>query len=317
MKKIKTFKKIFFACLVFCCAWRLNAQTEFAPIGAEWYYNFSADGNIVRSYYNRIVSEKDTIIEGSNCHVLKQYSYNSNIASEKYILKQDQGKVYYYHQEQFNLLFDFVAEENDIIEFAFKYKKHDYNNFPFYVDTILSARYQVESITTNSQNLKTFTTKILEEDIIVDDEIEILPWYYSYTEKIGYYYEFMPVLVNLVHTQEERYRMLRCYSDDNFSYISEKWDATSFPCDYSFTTIIYTPKDEIIKIYPNPFSYNIFVLSNNGGDIEIIDISGKVVYNSVLSNGINEISTTQFLKGFYFVKIQNINSIQIFKIIKS
>ena len=89
-------------------------------------------------------------------------------------------------------------------------------------------------------------------------------------------------------------------------------------CDYSFTTNITTSlSDENIEIYPNPFSDIIFVSASDGGSIEITDVSGKVVYYSTLSTGINEISTSHFSKGLYVVKIQNEDkSIQTFKIVK-
>jgi len=313
MKKI-----LFLVCLAYSFVWQtVNAQTEFAPIGAEWYYNCCAEGNIVRSHFNRIISEKDTIVEENVCRVLKQYYDNSTIAHEKHIIKQEQGKVYYYYQEQFNLLFDFDAEVNDIVEFTFKFRKYGYDNFPLYKDTVLSAEYQVKSITTNAQNLKTFATTILEDDKFADYGMEILPWYYSYTEKTGYYSEFMPMLDNAAHTLLDNFPMLRCYSDVDFSFISDEWSITSLPCDYLFTTSINTDKDENIKIYPNPFSNNIIAFTHNGGNIKIIDISGKVVYSSELSNGINEISTSHFLKGVYLVKIQNKDDgIQIFKMVK-
>jgi hypothetical protein len=197
----------------------LNAQTEFAPTGAEWHYNCCANGNIIYSHLNHIVSEKDTIIEENSCRVLKQYQDNLNIASEKYILKQEQGKIYYYYQNRFNLLFDFDAEVNDIVEFTFRYKKYDDLSCK---DTILSARYQIESITANTQNLKTFRTKILEEDKLVEYGIGILPGYYSYTEKIGFYSEFMPVLDNVPHPAVDNFSMLRCYSDADFSFVSDE-----------------------------------------------------------------------------------------------
>ena len=310
--------KIFFTCLVFCFTWQANAQTEFAPISAKWYYNCCAEGGIERSHLNYIVSEKDTIVEENTCRVLKQYYDNSTIANEKYIIKQEQGKVYYYHQDRFNLLFDFDAELDDIVEFTFKYRKYDEDNFPAYKDTILSARYRIESVTTNAQNLKIFATEILEEDKFVYYGMEILPRYYSYTEKIGYDSEFMPILDNAAHTAIQTFPMLRCYSDADFSFVSERWLATSLPCNYSIATDIRHPKDENVTIYPNPFGDKIFVSSYNGGNIEIIDMVGKIVYDSKLSNGINEISTSHFPKGIYVVKIQNPdNSIQIFKIVKS
>ena len=309
-------KKLFFG-FIFCFIWQVNAQTVFAPIGAEWYYNCCANGNIMNSHLGYIVSEKDSVVEGNTCHVLRQYYDNSNVASEKYIIKQEQGKVYYYHQDQFNLLFNFDAELNEIVEFTFKYRKYDDNSL--YKDTILSARYQVESITTNAQNLKTFATKILEEDKFEDYGMEPLPWYYSYTEKTGHHYEFMPILDNLPHPAVDNYPMLRCYSDADFSFVSEWWSATSLPCDYSIATGINNSlKNENVIIFPNPFGNNIFVSSYNGENIEIIDIAGKIVYSSELSTSTNEISTSHFLKGVYLIKIRNKdNSIQIFKILKS
>ena len=85
-------KRVLF--LGFCLAFSmLRAQTEFAPIGAEWYYNYVC-GLDPRSHFNHVVSESDTIIEGYNCRVLRQYYDTSNIANKTYILKQEQRKIY-------------------------------------------------------------------------------------------------------------------------------------------------------------------------------------------------------------------------------
>jgi hypothetical protein len=209
----------------------LNAQTEFAPIGAEWYYNCCAGGNIADSHLNYIVVEKDTSFEGNDCRVLSQYYDKSTIASEKYIIKQEQGRVYYYCQDRFNLLFDFDAKVNDIVEFTFVYKR-DEADFSLCKDTILSARYRIESITANAQNLRTFATKILEEDKFAVYGMEILPWHYSYTEKIGFYSAFMPVLDNRPYPAVDNFPMLRYYFEAGFSFVSDEWAATSLPRDY-------------------------------------------------------------------------------------
>jgi hypothetical protein len=87
--------KIFFACLVFCFTWQANAQIEFAPKGAEWYYTYTS-GCCLENHFNHFISEKDTTFEGNDCRVLRQYYDHSTVASEKYIIKQEQGKVYYY-----------------------------------------------------------------------------------------------------------------------------------------------------------------------------------------------------------------------------
>jgi hypothetical protein len=310
--------KIFFACLVFCFARQANTQTKFAPAGAEWYYTYTF-GCCPENHFNHIVSEKDTTVEETNCRVLRKYYDNSNAANETYIIKQEQGKVYYYYQDRFNLLFDFDAEVNDIVEFTFMYKKYDDFPLPSYKDTILSARFEIEDITTNVQNLKTFRTKVLDEDAPKLAFSYYLDYRsYTYTEKIGLHGEFMPVFDNAAHPDEEAFQWLRCYSDADFSFMSDEWSAMSLPCDYPFTTGINTLKDENSIIYPNPFYDNVFVFTGNGGSMEIIDVLGKVVYHSELSNGINKISTGHLFTGIYFVKIRNKdNRIQTFKIIKS
>ena len=220
--------KIFIACLVFCSAWHVDAQTEFAPIGAEWYYTFTVGGENPANHFNHVVSEKDTTIEGNNCRILRQYYDYSEIANEKYIIQQEQGKVYYYYQEQFNLLFDFDAEAGDTVKFTFKYQKYNFDNMPLYKDTVLSARYEIEAITTNSHYLKIFKSKILEEDkYIVHNEL-VLPIFYYYTEKTGYESVFIPMFDNAAHTADSHFA-LRCYSDANLSLVSDWWNYQSLP----------------------------------------------------------------------------------------
>jgi len=80
---------------------------------------------------------------------------------------------------------------------------------------------------------------------------------------------------------------------------------------------IETVENENTMVYPNPFNNHITVFSNNDKHITITDIVGKVLYDSQLSDGINEISTTHFHSGIFFVRVQNNdNSIKNFKIIK-
>lgn len=211
-------------------------------------------------------------------------------------------------------MFEFDAGAGDIVEFSFRYKKYS-DDSPLYEDLIISARYKVEMVTTNTHKLKTFTTRILEEDRLKDSGKDILPWEYIYTEKIGYYYEFIPIFDNLPHPAVDNFAMLRCYSEPGFSYVSDEWLSYSLPCD--FTTDIKTFKNEFNKIYPNPFSNNLFVVAGGDGVIEITDILGKVVLSSKLSNGENEILTEYLLPGMYFAKVTNKdNSIHIYKIVK-
>jgi hypothetical protein len=318
-------KTVIFTALVQSLALSVFSQNvlPFAPAGSEWYYTY-AWGCCPENHFNHIISEKDTLVDGNSCRVLKQYYDDSNTASEKYIIRQEGGKIYHYYQDRFNLLFDFDAEVNDTIKFTFRYKKFDndlvlpHNLLLLQQDTVVSARFKVESITANAQNLKTFKTKVLDEDI-PEFQLYYAPHTYIYTEKTGWHEEFMPMLDNAAHPDMDVFRSLRCYSEPGFSFSSDEWAATFLPCNHSIATGFDSPpKEESSIIYPNPFNDRLFTFTNDGGAVEIIDASGKTVYYLELTKGINEISTTHFLKGIYFIKIQDKdNSIRIFKIIKS
>jgi hypothetical protein len=321
-----------FIFLIFTCSlfWQVNAQIEFAPIGAEWYYNI-LDSNELGGLpseshrFARVVSERDTIINGYNCRVLIQSQRYMVAENQRFIIKQKSEKVYYYYQNQFHLFLDFGAEVNDTINFSFRGRMSFFDssqNPAFWtIDTVFSVRAVVEDIATNIQNFRTFTTKILEEDRFNN----CFPHPYIYTEKIGAHNRFMQnIMCESAPAVYNINRYLRCYSEADFSFVSDEWltmsefMGISLPCDYPLSlTDINLPKVESVNIYPNPFSDNIFVFTNNGGSIEIADVSGKIVYHSELLKGTNEIVTKHFPQGFFFVKIQDKNnSIQTFKIIK-
>ena len=333
-------KTIFLICLISCFAWPANAQIDFAPIGAEWHYNYKyrdvrdAGLYVYGHSYNHIISEKDTVIDGNNCRITTKYRSSSTIATEQYIIKQDQGKVYYYHQNLFNLLFDLNAKVNDTVEFTFMYK-YCTTDFPFEEkDTIFSARYRVEHIEVNKFNLKEFTTRVLDEDIVDFHERSILVppkeyQTYYYSEKIGVHREFMPIFDNYPQRSEDIYvsagnpilsdsSWLRCYSDAEISYILDWWSDYDFPCDYITPgTGIKTIQNKHLKIYPNPVIDNLFISTEGMEDIEIIDILGNIIYCSKLSKGLNKIATTNFPKGILLVRIKERDySGQTFKIVK-
>jgi len=301
------------------------AQVEFAPIGAKWYYNcewgtiYIPGGEVIQSHFNHVISEKDTTIDGFNCRVLRQYYDISDTVDKEYVIKIDKGKVYYHYLDKYNLLFDFDAQINDTVLFTFMYRKYDYNTQSF-KDTILSARYIVETIDTYTQNFREFTTKIVEEDMIVSYGVEILFRVYQYFEKIGHYDEFIPILYNLPKPLVDNHEWLRCYSDSVFYYVAEWWNPYSLPCDYFYSGNIGINSQKVegnIKIYPNPFNDKVFVSTNKGGNITIVDISGMIIYISDLSAGVNEISTNHFPKGTYFAIFNDTNNRkQIYKIAK-
>lgn len=74
-----------------------------------------------------------------------------------------------------------------------------------------------------------------------------------------------------------------------------------------------------IKIYPNPSSDNFKIMlpKEEEFQLEIVDIHGKVMLNKSINSIDNEIVLKDFKKGVYFVKLQNLQSSQIFKFVKN
>jgi len=288
---------------LFCVA--AYGQDTFAPVGAEWYYNYNFNPN---GYYYRIDSEKDTVVAESNCRVLKRYNDTSiSVASNEYIIEQEDGKVYYYYQDRFNLLFDFDAQVNDTVEFTFMYRRYDDEFYISYKDTIISLRYEVESITTNEQNMRTFMLNILDDDI---DKVRFSYWTYSYTEKVGDATQFMPKLDNLsVISPIDEFLELRCYSDADLSYISPYWITYGghgyYPCDYSLVNgidqtkidsdIPYITDGVLFWKNPEKLSVKINLYSLNGAQISEVypvtdeyslknSVSTPILYEIIIGN---------------------------------
>lgn len=320
--------KIFslFICALFLSINCIEAQTEFAPIGAEWYYSY-ADGCCPENQFYNIFSEEDVVIDGYNCRVLKHYyNYTSNDIKE-YIIKQEEGKIYYYYEDKFNLLFDFDVEIGDTIEVTFMYREHS-DELPSGKNSLLPIRFKVESIEVDLDHYKTVNTKIVEDDIQYIDGTDVPSFTtYSYHEKVGFYTlvgsplnnGFVPVVDNLPHPTLQTYRGLRCYSDANYSFMSAEWVKTNLPCDYSISTSnkeVFSKS--IINIYPTLFYDNLRITyEGNNGYVEISDIEGRIIYSSKLESGVNKIKTINFLSGVYFVRVLADNgSYQLFKVVK-
>ncbi len=76
--------------------------------------------------------------------------------------------------------------------------------------------------------------------------------------------------------------------------------------------------EDNIRIYPNPSNMNYVRLEMPHADIrvKILDVSGRIIHNELLSNGENEISTDSWLPGMYSLQFEFQNQITWKKYIK-
>lgn len=92
---------------------------------------------------------------------------------------------------------------------------------------------------------------------------------------------------------------------------------TNPECNLSYcnleTSVIDTDNTQY-KIYPNPFYNNITIEGSKSKKVEIVDASGRVVFNSITEQ--NNLDLHNLNNGIYFIKIENSNKIQFHRIVK-
>ena len=89
--------------------------------------------------------------------------------------------------------------------------------------------------------------------------------------------------------------------------------ATSECVEVMSTGIINNNELKTIQIYPNPFNYDFFIISENIGlPYFIFDSQGRLIFSDITSNSSTNVNLNIESKGIYFLKINN----ELFKLIK-
>lgn len=293
--------KLIYTLLIFVVSSNLIAQKfyhEWAPIGAEWYYS-DPDLNSGNPWwdYDRIVSTKDTVIEGKNCRIVIGKKSTE-------IFYQENGKIFYFFNKTFHLIYDFEVSLKDTIEFQIK----GYPENSFEMDTVYPVKCIVEKIDTlvinNINHLKIYTSTIPNESFshLIDQTA------YNYIEKIGYAYAF---LYHLKLPSPTDITFLRCYNDDNINYKSPWFEYYDRPCDDSYLNSYNEIElNNDFYLYPNPVKTNLFIentttdLTSNY-NIYIFDLMGTQVKYEEISADCYEIDTSCLPFGTYVIHVYN------------
>lgn len=305
-------KNLIILLLLLVVSYNLKAQTEFAPVGAEWYYNYNNFWNVG---YVKITSESDTIIDNVFCkklvksiHVYDYVSYNEKKGVFGYeYLTQINDSVMIYSDGEFKKLYDFSAEIGDtlLIPGLGHYEEFTHGT------AVVTGKGFMEF---EGESLRYIDLKHLEDT----------PWqfscYHNYDngyntaricEKIGNISGYLlPEKYFIVDDDEGG--ALRCYSDNETSITFSKEE-----CDYvpQKDDVDEISASDIIKIYPNPTSNNITIeLTEENNTIDIYDNIGKRVNSFQTDNKLINIDISDYPSGLYLFTINN-NSI-VKKIIK-
>ena len=290
-----------------------QAQTNqnWAPIGAKWYYGLSQTSST--SSFISIECIGQQVFLGKMVKLLQQktHTYNPLSGYQEFVdavykTYEDSGKVYYWANNQFYKLYDFVSPVGS--------EWNIYGTQASWCDTrfgnsILNGR--VVKIKDSTQTINNQTYKFFLVDTAAGFRSQHLV---SKTiEKLGNIKFLLPQWYNYCNLSiTYNAPSLRCYTESG-QIVYQATSSISIPCDYLAG---YTAVDEKngykIALYPSVFSHFINVETQNTAENAILrvrDVLGKTVFeaNIFLINHV-EIDLSSLPQAIYSVDIVSANN---------
>lgn len=285
--------------LLACFLSKTICQTEWAPIGAVWYYTKPYSSS--KNYYQCIKFEsvKDTIIKNSNCRLItiKFCSLTSNF--DTVYLKQSGDSILYYNDNHNNffLLYNFSAKAGDTIVVH----NNNFNPIPAYLFSGTIDYFKYKVINVDSIEISGYWLKRQKITSLQGGDwggFLFKPNNYI-INKIGFDIYFFGRLGIMLLVLNDELGELRCYSDNDINYVAPDWD---HECDY-INTNVKTDIIENFTIYPNPAGEYIILESglNIITRITVYDKLGRkmITYKTRENNATINLETIP--SGMYFL----------------
>ena len=286
----------------------LKAQVEFAPVGAEWYYerqifnyeNWCYDGIT----YDRFRSLDVKDINGWQCKEIELFKNvdcdgNVNPSYETRYINQEGDKIYEVIDGERHLLYDFSKQVGE-----YWLVKHN-SEYIDGIDTIFVK--EIKETTLADGNIRRmFVTSS-------NGTTESMLYCTNIIEGIGMDKSVFP-FYELMGPPPCKQGDIRCYSiDENYLITSDT------ECDYEKPLLINELVSKYIAINTVVVN-NLEIFFNEDNhcikNIDIYSMTGKLVYKSEsLDNSFN-IDLSNQTNGIYLVKINTNNYYQTYKIIK-
>lgn len=298
MKKLLIFVLLLANCLIGF------TQTEFAPIGAEWYYSNYEGYNPPQFDYIKHVCIKDSTITGKRVKIIQKtkFKYGGVAVNLGYeYLYQNGDTIFYWKSGGFHVLYNFSLSKGDSILLYSEMPNQCLDKTPYGWSRIDS----VYSDTINNHQLKAYFSTHKEGSVWGFDSFPII-------EKIGSTAYLLPQNTFCgIMDGEPQIGLLRCYSDPEIGF----YQFENIPCDKieswpdSFTQLNTNSR---VKLYPNPVVDELTIECNDvladNFNLHIFDLSGKLVSSQTFCPG--ETINLSFLhRGLYPISIYNNNKL--------
>lgn len=281
MKKI-----VVLFCVMFVLMGILKAQThEFAPVGAEWYYErYYREGfDLTGITYDRFRSLRTVEISGWECKEIELFQNldchgEVNPYTEIRYITQEGDQVYEVEDGQRYLLYDFGKEVGE------------WWYAPKYEDTIRIVN--VSYITMNDGTVRRYMETLPSN----------LDWYFFYIiDGIGMDYSLFPFDHTMVGTPCVE-GPIRCYSEDGILLV--QWGETE--CDYEILGVNdekEEPSVQMSTLVGDVLRIDFAETASLPKQIRITDVSGRIIYAQETMDKSLDINFTDKPAGVYLVQI--------------
>ena len=290
-------KKSTFLLILFACTLQINAQ-DFAPIGSIWHYT---QGTVNPDYitYKTLESVSDTIIQGIECRKIVEVGRSSSTIVSYHYMYSENGRVFFYADDSFHLLYDFGANKGDTVTLGY-FQTHEGSPLQMFIDS-------TSTIMVNDQERKI--------QYITCGDGMVIEFGHQVIEGIGSTSFMFPTLDFSLDGP------LRCYQDNNTGLFLNPFHSNSGwnhqDCEETLTGIEEVDSKESISVFPNPTQSSITVRNiDRATAYKIITISGRILKQGIISES-TEISLTELSKGVYFIEFESDNVLIVRKIIKN
>ena len=286
-------RRLFFLIISIISIIHINAQHEFAPIGAKWYFDKVEDWNPPDEGYVTFTSVKDTTINGLSSRILHKMYYTSRgdtIDWGKEYLHQSGDTIFYLIDGEFRVLYNFSLIKGDTMQF--------YSSQSSPCSDSIWGSVKVDSVfmhTVPGYDLKG----------MLCSPIEGSAWeYFRLIEKIGHFAGFYPYYVNSCGLMDDISLIggLRCYCENEIVMYKSK------PCDtlIVYKTNVENKNEKYVQIFPaytsEEVNINLLNPDFSGTIYKLYSIDGKEVLSGNLITS-ETIDVSNFNPGIYIIKL--------------
>lgn len=288
--------------LILCLSSALCAQ-NFAPVDAVWNYkNYRIDTYPNDNINVRVTS--DTMIMNKYVTILDVFDNAEYIPEGKIYIHESDGRVYFYEDGGFKLLYDFNLVAGDTLisnipknrmYYDFACYNFDASNASEEARVVMSRIDSTSNMTVDGVDLKILHTSGIQES----DSVNCITYLDIY-ERIGSERGFFGEFCTQCLAGFPGY--LRCYTDNDIFYKPVTEDCELF-------NSVAVDLEEDIRVYPNPTSHSIRVEGIGipaNTNFEIHSAFGERILDGKMEG--QQIDFSSLPKGIYFLRLQSSES---------